>query len=157
MATEMTCPNCLAVGVVEGEAEEVVPEQIKCGFCLKLFDYQPNVWDHIRKDYDGEVGAYYLRVIRRPHAEVNVTDEGADITLTSGPLTLKTVHTRVLLQAYRRARQGDAVPDDARILINGIREPLTGAEVRAELATREHVPNKQEAKALRRAKAQGKA
>jgi hypothetical protein len=87
---------------------------------------------------------------------------------------LKKLHTRQLLKirdAIHRCHGGRVVQyyqekGDTRIeheagydLVSngGSGYWVTLAQVKAELATRPHVPNKKEAKALRRARAQGKA
>lgn len=158
---DLTCTNCGAVGTVEGVAEEVVPEKVKCGYCLELFDYQTNVWDRIRKDYDGEVAAFYMRFSRpgdpKKRRSTPAPVKPADDRDPREP-TLDEVPTKVLLDAFRRARIGNGVYDDAivHVHVSG-RRPTTfrGDAVRAELATRPHVPNKREARAQRRAAAQG--
>lgn len=149
----MTCPHCEAVGVVEGIAEEVVPKTIQCGHCRQLFPYRPSSWDYIREDYDGEQSPFYLKVVSKPDNPPHIKDTRSEEDLRRHHL--KVAHTRVLLDVYRRARLGSSTPPDASIRWPGSRCDFTGAEVQAELALREHVLNKREGEALRRAKAQG--
>ena len=152
---QMICPHCEAVGVVEGIAPEVVPKTVQCGHCREQFPYRPSSWDYIREDYDGEQSPFYLRVTSKPDSPPVRDDIGSEDELRLAQL--KGVLTRVLLDAYRRARRGNATPPDAWVSWPGCRGyTFTGAEVQAELALREHVPNKKEGKALRRAKSQGK-
>lgn len=151
---QMTCPHCGAVGVVEGVAEEVVPKTIQCGHCREQFPYRPSSWDYIREDYDGEQSPFYLRVTSKPDSPPVRDDIGSEDELRLAQL--KGVKTRVLLDAYRAARRGNATPDDAWISWSGRRSGFTGKEVQTELALREHVPNKKEGKAMRRALSKGK-
>lgn len=65
--------------------------------------------------------------------------------------SLKDKHTRELLALLQntRASQGDEMLELHYV-------GYTSAEIKTELATREHIPNKQEAKALRQTKAKEK-
>lgn len=67
---------------------------------------------------------------------------------------LSRIHTRTLLQ-WRNACYGCGGAYDPSEGASGIRYPATYtlAEIKAELATREHVPNKREARILRQQKA----
>jgi hypothetical protein len=86
---------------------------------------------------------------------------------------LKTLHTRVLLPIYQRARgylwtrwhEGEPYDPEKPTYVNaqffgyepyGVISNITLEQMRAELATREHVPNKVEAKKIRQEKAKAK-
>ena len=63
---------------------------------------------------------------------------------------LKGLHTRELLKYLERSRKfhGSYTPNDVTY--------YTTAQIKEELATREHIPNKAESKQLRQAKARAK-
>jgi hypothetical protein len=151
---KLVCPNCEAVGVIEGIAHEVVPEQIQCLACHSIFPFQPNRYDFLRQDYDGEVAVWPMRVTKRPQRPQEAAADPEPARLAS----LAAVSTKRLLDAFRgswlsRDNHGGegAVRDEALIRTPG--GSFTGAEIRAELATREHIPNKREARALRQTQA----
>ena len=153
-ATEtVVCPSCEARGVIEGIAPEVVPEQIKCGACKHVFAYHPSRYDILRQDYDGELDIWPMKVtVKAPGSPSEDSEDPEAVRLGH----LASVATKRLLGAFRDARQGRFAGDNDPVRIRGLWHlSFTSDEVRAELAKREHVPNKQEARALRRARAQG--
>jgi len=153
-ATEtVVCPSCETRGVIEGIAPEVVPEQIKCGGCQHIFPFHPSRYDILRQDYDGEQNVWPMKVtVRDPRSFVEVSEDPEAVRLGH----LASVPTKRLLgafkaHAYSRDNYNEgAVRDDSSIRISGLWHlSFTGAEVRAELAKREHIPSKQEARAKR--------
>jgi hypothetical protein len=62
---------------------------------------------------------------------------------------LKELHTKELMKALKQARSGSYSP----FYPSG--PHFSVDDIKVELATREHVPNKAEAKAIRQAKARG--
>jgi len=151
-ATEtVVCPSCEARGVIEGIAPEVVPELIKCSGCKHVFAYHPSRYDILRQDYDGELDVWPMKVtVKAPQSPSEGSEDPEAVRLAH----LGSVATKRLLRAFTDARRGGGVVDDESVRISGLWHlSFTGAEVRAELAKREHVPNKKEGRAKRQAQA----
>lgn len=151
---QLVCPFCETRGVIEGIAPEVVPREIKCGGCLHIFPYRPGRYDVLRQDYDGELNVWPMKVLQRGTKAPGDPSTGLEDPEAARLAALAKVSTKRLLDAYRAARMGDSVPAEISIQIPGFWPHFwMGVEVKAELATREHIPNKREARAARQTKA----
>lgn len=170
------CGECGVEGTLHGVPEGVVPEEIVCGNCGTVGAYRATRYELIGQDYEGELSApFYLSpdhrtgsALRCPHCRkrhhngkpINGADSfrclgcGQTWNQNTAPPDhrqdwLKKASTRQVLTLLNAVRAYGASFDDF--------YSFTVEELKAELATREHIPNKQEAKELRRKRAQGKA
>jgi hypothetical protein len=174
------CYECGVRGTILGVPEDVVPEKILCGNCEQVSDHRPTRYELIAQVYQGELTApFYLLpdyrtttgLLRCPHCNKRHHNgkpvNGVDVFRCLGcgqtwhhqqaPAPpdrrqewLKKASTRQVLALFISVR-GYGHYDETSLL------NFTIEELKAELALREHIPNKPEAKELRRKRAQGKA
>lgn len=169
------CGECGVEGSIFGVPSGVVPAVIACGNCNRVSAYRASRYDLIGQDYDIDVPApFYLspdwrtaialacpKCGKKHHngKPVNGDDSfrclscGDTWSQTSAPPDrrqqwLKKANTRQVLSLLDTTRAYGPSQYDA--------FSFTAEELKAELAVREHVPNKKEGKALRRARSQGK-
>lgn len=169
------CGNCGVEGTVHGVPPGVVPELIVCGNCGAVSTYRATRYELIGQDYEGDLTTpFYLspayrttsaircpKCNKRHHNGKPINGEDAYRCLGCGQAWnqtaaapdhrlewLKKAATRQVLALLNTVRAYGNWPDDF--------YSFTVEELKAELATREHVPNKKEAEVLRRRRAQGK-
>lgn len=161
---------CRVPGTVYGVAPGVVPEHVVCGNCGNIANYQPSRYELIAQDYEGDLTTpFYLSPDRRTSSSLLCPNcgqrhhngspvNGADVyrCLKCGEMwkhpqenpqdqPIKRMHTRQLLQLLSFGGYA-----------GGPHENISEDVLRAELATREHIPNKKEGRELRRRLAQGR-
>lgn len=169
------CGECGVEGTVHGVPPGIVPEHLVCGNCGSVSTYRASRYELIGQDYEGDLTApFYLspdyrtasalrcpNCKKRHHNGKPINGEDSFRCLGCGQTWnqleappdrrfewLKKAHTRQVLSLLNTVRAYGNYEDD---FFN-----FTVEELKAELATREHIPNKKESAVIRRKKSQGK-
>lgn len=162
---ELRCPHCGVLGVVEHLDPGAVVEQIRCGFCQTVSTAPQTRWDRLRNDFDDkDQSPYFLRPLKGspPKAESEPEDPwkpGWFQEPERRKQVLERMNTHQLLVMLRRTRSGHQANHTDDDLVWGGDDSwgweawVTAGEIKAVLATRPHIPNKEERRAIRRKKA----
>lgn len=137
-----TCPFCEARGDVPKSCFGVVPQVVRCGHCKLAFNYVASRWEILTKEYEGEQGEYYMTPTWTPPRPPRASFTDPEAQRLGW---LKTASTKTLVNLLRGKqgffrRYSPFVPNDEQECYWWNGPHYTVGEIKAELATREHVP-----------------
>lgn len=151
----MRCPHCGAPGEVVGQTPDILPKSVQCGGCRESFPYIGTALERIFADATTDKDKpFYFRPFQRAKSvpskeEVPIGDPRFD--------RLHMMSTRELLDLLHRHRGPQVYHKDSDIISMGHGGPVfTAGEIKAVLATRPHIPSKQESRRARTKAAQNR-